>query len=225
MAQRMVSPAVLLATAVLLVATTGCSHTIPLGGATLSRPAAAVQAPVALGVYYSPEFRAHEAKIWRMGDRWDFALGEASAKLLDRAWPYMFESVVALSSRPPVPAERKVAGVMEPKIESFDFGLPFLKTGTYTAEITYRMTLYSPEGASLASWTVRGEGAKPGQFGFDFSRGPADAADLAMQDAATRFMTGFRQIPEVRAWLRGLGVRESSSRPTWRTSFATRQDR
>jgi hypothetical protein len=223
MMQRAGSLVLLLALVVVLAATAACSHTIPLGGVTVDRPPTAVQAPVALGVYYSPEFRAHEAKIWRMGDRWDFALGEASVKLLDRVWPYMVESVLPLPSRPPVPADRKVAGVIEPKIDSFDFGLPFLKTGTYTAEITYRMTLYSPDGASLASWAVRGEGAKPGQVGFEFARWPGQAADLAMQDAARRLMAEFRDIPEVRAWLRGAGVRDSSSRPAWRPLVAGRE--
>jgi len=222
MMQRAGSLVLLLALVVVLAATAACSHTIPLGGVTVDRPPTAVQAPVALGVYYSPEFRAHEAKIWRMGDRWDFALGEASVKLLDRVWPYMVESVLPLSSRPPAPTERKIAGVIEPKIDSFDFALPFLKTGTYTAEITYRMTLYSPDGASLASWTVRGEGAKPGQVGFEFARWPGQAADLAMQDAARRLMAEFRDIPEVRAWLRGAGVRDSSSRPAWRPLVAGR---
>jgi hypothetical protein len=213
---RPVGSRVILMAVLALGAATGCTHVIPLTAASLDRPPGAIQAPVAVGVYYSPEFRTHEQKIWRGGDRWDFALGEASVRLLDRAWPMIFESSPPVPSRPPMQAgQPKLAAVIEPKIEAFDFSLPFLKTGTYTAEITYRMTLYSPEGESLVSWTVRGQGAKSGQMGFEFARWPGEAADLAMQDAATKFITGFRDVPEVRAWLRRLGVPGSSWAPRW----------
>ena len=72
------------------------------------------------------------------------------------------------------------------------------RTGAYTAEITYRFTLYALNGEPLASWTVRGTGSKHGKVDFNFVRGPGEAADLAMQDAATKFVTGFPDIPEVR---------------------------
>ena len=185
---------------------TACSHTIPLKPTFVSPPGAA-QLPVVVGVYYSPEFRQHEEKIWRGGDRWDFALGPASVRLLDGAWQYLFEGYVPVSGRPPLPeGGPKVAAVIEPTIEAFSFGLPFLKSGIYSAEITYRFKFSAPDGATLASWTVRGAGAKPGQFGFDFSRGPGDAADLAMQEAATKLAAGFRDIPEIRAWLSRSGT-------------------
>ena len=206
---------VLMAAALALGAATGCTHTIPLK-AVLDRPPVAVQASLAVGVYYSPEFRTYEEKIWRGGDRWDFALGEASVRLLAQAWPFLFESNASVPSRPPLQTgQPKLAAVIEPKIEAFDFSLPFLKTGTYTAEITYRMTLYSPEGESLVSWTVRGQGAKPGQAGFEFARWPGEAADLAMQDATMKLVSGFRDVPEVRARLRRLGVPGSSWAPEW----------
>ena len=149
-------------------------------------------------------------------DRWDFALGEASVRLFDRVWPLLFESSRPVPSRPPLPADQpKLAAVIEPKIEAFDFSLPFLKSGTYTAEITYRMTLYAAEGESLVSWVVRGEGAKPGRGGFEFAQWPGEAADLAMQDATKKFVTGFRDVPEVRAWLRRRGVAGASQVPEW----------
>ncbi len=196
----------LLIAPLILGALTACSHTIPLKPTFVSPPVAA-QVSVVVGVYYSPEFRQREDKIWRMGDRWDFALGPASVLVLDGAWQHLFEGRLPVSGRPPLPeGGPKVAAVIEPSIEAFDFGLPFLKSGTYTAEITYRFKLYARDGALLASWTVRGAGAKPGQFGFDFSRGPGDAADLAIQDAATKLAAGFRDVPEVRAWLRQSGV-------------------
>ena len=185
---------------------TACAHTIPIKPAFVS-PAAPTQVPVVVGVYYSPDFGQREDKIWRMGDRWDFPLGQASVLVLEGAWKALFEGHTPVPALPPLPAgEPKVAAVIESTIEAFDFGLPFLKSGIYTAEITYRFKLYAPDGTTLASWTVRGTGAKPGHFGFDFSRGPGEAAELAMQDAATKLAAGFRDVPEVRAWLHNAGV-------------------
>jgi hypothetical protein len=193
---------------------TACAHTIPMKPAFVSPPAT-TQVPIVVGIYYSPGFGQREDKIWRMGDRWDFPLGQASVLVLEGAWKALFEGHTPVPTLPPLPAgETKVAAVIESTIEAFDFGLPFLKSGTYTAEITYRFTLYAPEGTTLASWTVRGTGAKPGQFGFDFSRGPGEAAELAMQDAATKLAAGFRDVPEVRAWLRTSGAL-CGRIPTW----------
>jgi hypothetical protein len=114
---------------------TACSHTIPM------KPVSVV------GVYYSPNFGQREDKIWRMGDRWDFTLDQASILVLDGAWKALFEGHTLVSAPPPLSAgEPKVAAVIEPTIEVFDFALPFLKSGTYTAKITYRFKLYAPDG-------------------------------------------------------------------------------
>src|SRR3989304_2646163 len=139
-----------------------CAHAIPLQ-ATLERPPTVRQVPLAVGVFYSQEFRDYMHSNWRGGDRWDFPLGQASVKLFGQALPILFESVVPVSGRSPLPeGGAKLAAVIEPKIEAFDFSLPSLQTGTYTAEISYRVTLHSPEDLALASWTVKGIGAKPG---------------------------------------------------------------
>ncbi|KRT64799.1 MAG: hypothetical protein XU13_C0156G0001 [Candidatus Rokubacteria bacterium CSP1-6] len=216
---RGINPLVPIVGAALLSA---CAHAIPLQ-ATLERPPTVRQVPLAVGVFYSQEFRDYMHSNWRGGDRWDFPLGQASVKLFGQALPILFESVVPVSGRSPLPeGGAKLAAVIEPKIEAFDFSLPFLKTGTYTAEISYRVTLHSPEGLALASWTVKGIGAKPGQAGFEFARWPGEAADLAMQDAANKLLTSFWEVPEVRHWLRQAGVRGANWMPGWLRTFFRR---
>jgi hypothetical protein len=176
----------------------GCTHAIPMKG-TMEAPPTTARVPLRLGVYYSPDFRNYRYVGSRGGDRWDFPLGNSSTRLFDRVFADMFTSVQSLDSRPPLSGSQgKLDAVLEPKIESFDFAIPYLKTGAYTAEITYHFTLCALNGEPLASWTVRGAGSKHGKPGFDFARGPGEAADLAMQDAATKFITGFPDIPEVR---------------------------
>ena len=80
------------------------------------------------------------------------------------------------------------------------------KGGTSWAETPSRFPLSPPAGEPLAAWSVRGRGDKPGQVGFEFARWPGEAADLAMQEAATKLVQGFREVPEVSVWLRRLGV-------------------
>ena len=87
-----------------LAALAGCTHAIPLKPA-LDRPAGVQQVPLAVGVYYSAEFREYRHVGSRMGDQWDFALGPASVKLLDAALPMIFESIVPVPGKPPLAAK------------------------------------------------------------------------------------------------------------------------
>ena len=102
----------------------------------------------------------------------------------------------------PAPA---VDAVLEPRIEDFTFDIPLLKTSTYSAEIAYRFTLYSPEGAPVASWRVEGYGARKGEFGFDFATWPGLAANAAIEDAMRRFVEEIEVEPEVARWLKNGG--------------------
>lgn len=179
-----------------------CAHAIPLKG-TAVLPQAAERMPARVGVYYSPEFRAYVHSGEKGGDTWNFPLGQASVNIYDQAFATIFTKTVPVGQLPPQPAGGPVLdAVIEPRIVGFDFTLPFLKTSTYSSQITYSYILYSPDGARIASWTVTGFGAKHGQMGFDFARWPGESADLAMQDAASKFVTGFRTVPEVMSWLR-----------------------
>ena len=187
----------------------GCTPpmTIPMKGTMETAPATA-RVPLKLGVYYSPDFRnySYTASPYmyqllgpKGGVLCDFPLGNTSTRLFDRVFADLFTSVQSLDSRPPLRgSQAKLDAVLEPKIESFDFTDPHLKEGANTAEITYRFTLYALSGEPLASWTVRGTGSKHRKVDFNFVSGPGEAVALAMQDAATKFVTGFPDIPEVR---------------------------
>lgn len=183
-----------------------CSHAIPLKP-TVEASTATEPVAETVGVYYSPQLQAHEHRGSQYGDTWVFPLGPASVELFDQTFPQVFRDTLRVQSLPPLGAEyADLAAVIEPRIEEFAFHLPFIKSGTYTAEITYRLILYSMRGDPVASWTVRGYGAQAGQLGFEFARWPGEATDLAMQDAARQFVDGFTSVPEVRRWLRSRGA-------------------
>jgi hypothetical protein len=100
-----------------------------------------------------------------------------------------------------------VAAVIEPTIQDVAIQVEHQPDDVFTdrGSITYRLTLFSPVGEQLATWTVTGTGVeqiKIGAFGPKRSgTGDQSQLELAMRDAAWTLMTGFRDVPEVRRWL------------------------
>lgn len=189
----------------------GCTptFTVPLS-ATVDHSPEVSRIPLAVGVYYSPEFRAYIATHVNHGSKWIVPLGQASVTLFDQVFPILFDRTLPSPGRPPLKAvEPALVAVIEPSIEESSFSDPFFLPGIFTAEIIYRFVLFSFDGNPIASWTVRGVSEKYGEWIFDLtarSRWLGEAADLAMQDAAQKFLVGFRDIPEVRRWFRKIGV-------------------
>lgn len=156
-----------------------------------------------VGVYISNEMRATVWSENRSGDTYKFPIGAASARSIEDAARRTFTRSLAVDGLPPLGAAGSgLDGVLEAQIEGFDFVIPFLKTSTYRAEITYRFTLHSPVGIPVASWVVTGEGARRGKVGFEFARWPGEAATLAIEDAMTKFVEETDRQPEVIKWLR-----------------------
>lgn len=187
--------------AIAAVFMSGCLTFTAPAKVTLDRPPDVGKLPLTVGIYYSVEFRAHEHVRTKDLGKFVVPSGEASVALFDDILPLMFENTVLVPGRPPL-AQRdpRLVAVIEPRIEHFDVDLPVV-IGTIRAEVTYRFTLYSPVGHPFASWRVNGVGeAGPMGGGYD------KAVDLAMQDAARRFMIGFRAVPEVQRWLRQMEV-------------------
>jgi hypothetical protein len=180
-----------------------CSHSIPMSTRyPLAIQNPPVKIPGVYGIYYSPEFRDHEEKLWKKGDRWDFPLGPSSVSAFDQAIPLVFEKTLPVKGRIPLDDGSTIQAVIEPRLEGFDFQLPWLKTGTYSSEISYRIILYDKKGVAAVSWVVGGVGEVNGQFGFEFARWPGESADRAVHDAVRKFAEGFANLPDVQLWLR-----------------------
>ena len=195
----------------LLVAAMGCAPVVPTP--TLIREPRVEPVLLTVGVRYPEGFQS------RLYDKpkgelhvAPLAVGQASTKLLDEAFAALFERIVTLP--PSAPGTPDLAAVIEPEIEGVGYDQP--PPGIYTApqavsaRITYRFTLYRPGGEQLASWSVSAEGAyKPPMkqsFEIHVSGLVVRAMELAMRDAAWKFMSGFRQVPDVRRWLEQAGV-------------------
>ncbi len=160
-------------------------------------------------MYYDTNFRSAAYQFRGFTGLANFPIGQASVTLFDRLFPAIFKGASVVPTRPPLPIEgAKVDAVIEPTIESFDVKTRVRGPGfteTYLAEITYRFTLWSFQGERIASWTVTGNGDTRGvTWRADELRG--QVAELAMRDAAVKFWTVFRGVPEVRRWLREMGI-------------------
>jgi hypothetical protein len=173
--------------------------------------------PLTIGVRYPDELRmvrrvpmtfVDQARGQTSRNTSKILVGQASVKLFDEVLGLLFDQVVSV----PVAASdggapRDVAAVIEPTIQDVAIQVEHQPDDVFTdrGSITYRLTLFSPVGEQLATWTVTGTGVeqiKIGAFGPKRSgTGDQSQLELAMRDAAWTLMTGFRDVPEVRRWL------------------------
>lgn len=191
--------------------TSSCTFAVPLNpGPDLSSTGSKILLTV--GAYYSPEFQAYEAeeRVGAHGEsRFVRPLGQASVPVFDKALSALFENVVRLNDRLPSKQDgSEVALVIEPRIEEVNFGPPNMGIGwgsAVWAEINYGVTIYSAQGTLIGFWKVRGMGETRTQA-FRELTVLGRATDQAIEDAVTKFVKGFRDVPEVRRWLREFGV-------------------
>jgi hypothetical protein len=211
---------VLLITLFLFMAGCSIERSLKLD-ARLPLSPAVKQAPLHIGVYYSPEFIDYTKKIELIGcgpsgrrDRYGifsiFPVGAASRDLFDQITAGMFAFVTRVADpSQPLSDTSSVDGLLELRIESFDWGTmctkDYLSTGKFTASVCYVINLYSSEGSLVASMRVEGLGIeKPKLCLVDCK--DSLAAERAMQDAMARFMIEFSEQPQVREWLLARGA-------------------
>lgn len=160
--------------------------------------------PLTIGVYYSTEFKNYEFRQKKVHPKlWVIPAGKGSVALFDKVLPIMFGNVVQLKTWP-VPRQEnpELSGVLIPSIQTLELDGA---EGFLRAVIIYQFTLYSSDGQSIASWTVKGIGMR--KLGFEFTSAETrigQATDFAMQDAAVKFIIKFREIPEVQKWLQSV---------------------
>lgn len=175
--------------------------------------------PLRIGVYYPPEFQSFTYRHHFSDTAW--ILGEPSVKLIREALALLFIEVAEV----PKPGSESglrgdLPGVIEPRIASVEavyLSEEHIKAGVVPVApvyVKYGFTLYSPRGESVASWDVTGRGEEPGSASSPLAAGRTAFSTLkrniehAMQEAAWKFTSGFRDIPEVRRWLSEQGVRK-----------------
>ena len=201
----------LLTILVLLVA--GCSFTVKFD-ARLPVSPVVEQIPLHVGVYYSPEFVEYSKKAELIGcgpngrrDRWGtfyiFPVGTTTRDLFDQIAASMFAAVtITSSSHRSLNGESSIDGLIEPRIESFDWDTvcshDFFSTGRFIAKVRYVINLYdSPDGHLVASMRAEGQDTEEPRLSLKSSYG----AKGAIQDAMAKFILDFYDRLEVKEWV------------------------
>lgn len=146
----------------------GCGQDVPFDSVlVIERPQGRERIPVAIGIYFSPEFLAFEQLETDPGEEGiaDLRLrfGQASADMFDGVFNAAFQEVRFVKGRPPlVDTGASPPLVVEPRIERANITRPptTATAGEWIIELTYLLKFFDREGNTVMSWTVAGRGGR-----------------------------------------------------------------
>ena len=197
----------------LLLTVIGCTFNAPVDAPPAPAVSGEQRVPVAVGVYYSPEFLAYtHRQSYGFGPHSvEFDVGESSAIHFSRVFNAYFQRALRFSDRPTAarPAA-DVDAVLIPEIEQLTMTDPSLYgwAGTWRTELVYRFHLVDPAGQPIANWTVEGVGSKGG-VDWVGPKIPGEAFAAALEEAGRNFVNRFSHVPEVSRWLSARGIQVS----------------
>jgi hypothetical protein len=135
---------------------------------------------------------------------WTIALGDANVAMLAPLFEGMFRETTELESLALAAGNTTLDGVIEPKLEKFEFDVPTGERDEFVEVwLQYQITIYEPDGATVIQWPVSGYGKS------ELLKDPEDAvqraAVVAMREAGATIATKFSDQPQVKEWLGGKG--------------------
>jgi hypothetical protein len=135
---------------------------------------------------------------------WTIALGDANVAMLEPLFKGMFRETKDVESLALVAGDRSLDGVIEPKLDKFEFDVPTGERDEFVEVwLQYQITVYEPDGGTVIQWPVSGYGKS------ELLRDPEDAvqraAIVAMREAGATISTKFSDQPQVKQWLGGKG--------------------
>lgn len=181
--------------------------------AALDQTPAIEPLPIAIGVYYPPEFRTytHVQSFVSLRISIKYPLGAQNVALFDQALAGMFREVVPLKTWP-LEATKEVgfSRVIIPEVEhvSVQTRADASEMGPFPAKVTYRISLHMPTGRKVASWPVSGtsEFMLSGAPDFDAQKKKQLALRDSMRNAVANFVIHFDKQPAVKNWLSEQGI-------------------
>jgi hypothetical protein len=166
-----------------------CTHHVSVTPFALPKPLVE-PLPIAVGVYYSPEFRAGEktdTPIYASsgaGSTYVVTMGPASVAMFDQLFGAVFAHIVTVDKTSLGPTDTQLAAVIEPRLLAVhvtDFG--------ERVSLVYMIAVHAPAGEVLAEMRVQGVD---------------QGVEAAMRDAAAEFLLGFCESKEIKGWLGGI---------------------
>jgi hypothetical protein len=134
---------------------------------------------------------------------WTIALGDANVALLEPLFKGMFRETQEVNAVP-LSAGDALDGVIEPKLEKFEFDVPIGERDEFVEVwLQYQITVYEPDGATVLQWPVSGYGKS--ELVRDQEDAVQRAAIVAMREAGATISTKFAEQPQIKDWLGGKG--------------------
>jgi hypothetical protein len=135
---------------------------------------------------------------------WTIALGDANVAMLAPLFEGMFEETTDVASLALAAADPTLDGVIEPKLEKFEFDVPQGERDEFVEVwLQYQITVYEPDGATVIQWPVSGYGKS--ELLRDAEDAVQRAAIVAMREAGATIATKFSEQPQIKQWLGGIG--------------------
>ena len=135
---------------------------------------------------------------------WTIALGDANVAMLEPLFKGMFQETTDVESLPLAAGGAGLDGVIEPKLEKFEFDVPIGERDEFVEVwMQYQITVYEPDGATVLQWPVSGYGKS--ELLRDQEDAVQRAAIVAMREAGAPISTKFSQQPQIKDWLGGKG--------------------
>src|SRR5688572_17003781 len=134
---------------------------------------------------------------------WTIALGAANVAMLERLFKGMFPETRDVESLALVAGDRSLDGVIEPKLDKFEFDVPTGERDEFVEVwLQYEITVYEPDGGTVIQWPVSGYGKS--ELLRDAEDAVQRAAVVAMREAGATISTKFAEQPQIKEWLGGI---------------------
>ena len=174
--------------------------------------------PVSVGVYFTPEFRAHELvddATGRGEASWRVSTGVAQVNFWSTLLPAFFQNVVFIESYEDLNTY-DVDAVFIPEVTDVQYAIPlYTNVKVYEIWMRYRLSLVEPEqlkddenetivtedAQAFAQWPLTAYGKTPTVFLQSDTDAVNEAAVMALRDAGANFITSFGRVPGVMAWV------------------------
>jgi len=185
----------------------GCGGSEVIVESTFPRPLIE-PLPVSMGVVISDElYNFIYTEDIPDQSLWTIALGDANVAMLGPLFEGMFQQTKDLDSLALAAGDTTLDGVIEPKLEKFEFDVPQGERDEFVEVwLQYQITVYEPDGATVIQWPVSGYGKS--ELLRDAEDAVQRAAIVAMREAGATISTKFTEQPEIKEWLGGKGNAE-----------------
>lgn len=127
------------------------------------------------------------------------AVGSTQVQLFEAVSNSLFQNINISHSIPENPLNDLI---LVPTVSDVQIAMPYeTQLKVFEVWIKYKLELFDQKGELISTWTMPAYGKTPTRFLKSESEALNQATIVALRDAGANLITGFENIPEVRAWL------------------------